>query len=102
MERTRANLSIRFAIFGSNSEIRMPATFVEIGLKLLLGFGSQVSMWLGPPSNQKRITALALAFGRASDCAAAERASRRESPRKPSDPALIKLRRVARLRMASP
>ena len=63
MERTSANLSMRFAIFGSSSEIRMPGTFVEIGLKLLLDLGSHVSMWLGPPSSQKRITALALPFG---------------------------------------
>ena len=63
MERTSANLSMRFAIFGSSSEIWMPATFVEIGLKLLLDLGSQVSMWLGPPSSQNRMTALALPFG---------------------------------------
>src|ERR1043166_2904053 len=95
MERTSANLSMRFAIFGSNSEIWMPGTLVEIGLKLLLGFGSHVSMWLGPPSSQKRITALALPFGGESAAAAAESASRKESPRKPSDPAVIKFRRVA-------
>ncbi len=53
---------MRLAIFGSSSEIRIPATFVEIGLKLLLGFGSQVSIWLGPPSSQNRITAFAFAF----------------------------------------
>ena len=39
----------------------MPATLVEIGLKLQFGFGSKVSMWLGPPSSQKRITLFALA-----------------------------------------
>ena len=50
----------------------MPATFVEIGLKLLLVFGSQVSMWLGPPSSQNRMTAFAFADGRVSPRAAAE------------------------------
>ena len=85
---------MRFAIFGSSSEIWIPATFVEIGLKLLFVLGSHVSMWLGPPSSQKRITALALPFVGELPSAAAESASRRESPRKPSDPAVMKLRRV--------
>src|SRR5215510_14825780 len=90
MERTSATLSMRFAIFGSSSEIRMPATLVEIGLKLLLVFGSQVSMWLGPPSSQKRMTDFALPLP--STPAASD--SRSERPRKPSDPAVTKLRRV--------
>src|SRR5690242_1465512 len=102
MERTRANLSMRFAILGSSSEIRMPATLVEIGLKLLLDFGSQVSMWLGPPSSQKRITALALPLGAVPVSAAAESACRKESPRKPSDPAVMKLRRLAGCCIAPP
>src|SRR5439155_12394217 len=93
MERTSANLSIRLAILGSSSEIWMPGTLVEIGLKLLFDLGSHVSMWLGPPSSQKRITALALPLGGESAAAAAESASRSESPRNPSDPAVIKLRR---------
>ena len=51
----------------------MPATLVEIGLKLLLVLGSQVSMWLGPPSSQKRMTDFALpATGALPDAAAAE------------------------------
>src|SRR5690242_15491862 len=95
MERTSANLSMRFAIFGSSSETRIPATFVEIGLKLLFGFGSQVSMWLGPPSSQNRMTAFAFPLGEAPVSAAAESACRSERPRKPSDPAVIKVRRVA-------
>src|SRR6185436_7752964 len=102
MERTSANLSMRFAIFGSSSEIWMPGTLVEIGLKLLFVFGSQVSMWLGPPSSQKRITDLALPFGRESAAAAAEKASRKESPRKPRDPAVIKLRRVVGCGIGAP
>ena len=67
---------------------------MEIGLKLLLVFGSHVSMWLGPPSSQNRMTALALPLGAVPVSAAAESACRRERPRKPSDPALIKLRRL--------
>src|SRR6266852_7409318 len=100
MERTSANLSMRFAIFGSSSEIWIPATLVEIGLKLLFVLGSHVSMWLGPPSSQKRITALALPFAGAA--AAAESASRQENPRKPSDPAVIKLRRLVGCRIDPP
>src|SRR5690349_11117051 len=95
MERTRANLSMRFAIFGNSSEIWMPATLVEIGLKLLLDFGSHVSMWLGPPSSQNRITDLALALGLVPASAEAESAFFKERPRKPSDPAVMKLRRLA-------
>src|ERR1700704_1932246 len=94
MERTSANLSMRFAIFGSSSEIWMPGTLVEIGLKLLLDLGSHVSMWLGPPSSQKRITAFALPFTGDLLAAAAESASRSESPRKPSDPAVTKFLRL--------
>jgi hypothetical protein len=75
----------------------MPATFVEIGLKLLFVFGSQVSIWLGPPSSQKRITDLAFpttgAF--AVDAASAERYSLSVSPRNPRDPTLRNLRREA-------
>src|SRR5437773_1843943 len=94
MDRTRANLSMRFAIFGSNSEIWMPGTLVEIGLKLLFVLGSHVSTWLGPPSSQKRITACALPFRGDLVAAAADSTSRSENPRKPSDPAVTKLLRV--------
>src|SRR5436190_3040666 len=62
MERINASLSIFFATRGSNSEIWMPGTLVEIGLKLLSpGLGSQVSTWLGPPSSQSRMQDCALA-----------------------------------------
>src|SRR5215472_3015200 len=102
MERTRANLSMRLAIFGSNSEMWMPGTLVEIGLKLLLDLGSQVSMWLGPPSSQQRITALALALGFKPASVAADSTCRKERPRKPSDPAVIKLRRLTGCCIAPP
>src|SRR5262245_44377672 len=85
---------MRFAIFGSNSETRMPGTLVEIGLKLLLDLGSQVSTCIGPPSSQKRMTACALPFKPELVAAADESASPSESPRKPRDPAVTKLRRV--------
>src|SRR5581483_562229 len=94
MERTSANLSMRFAILGSNSEIRMPGTLVEIGLKLLLALGSHVSIWLGPPSSQNRITAFALPFAVDFASAAAASTSRKEMPRNPSEPAVTKLLRV--------
>src|SRR5688572_23932632 len=62
-----------------------------MGLKLLFFFGSQVSMWLGPPSSQKRITALALpSLFVDVDDAAAERYSLSVRPRKPSDPTFRK------------
>src|SRR4051812_31018189 len=93
MDRTRANLSIRLAIFGSSSDIWIPGTLVEIGLKLLLVLGSHVSMWLGPPSSQKRITALALPVTGALAAAAAARYWLSERPRKPSEPTLRKLLR---------
>src|ERR1700682_4062857 len=92
MERTSAILSIFFAIFGSNSETWMPATLVEIGLKLLLGFGSQVSIWLGPPSSQNKMTEFALTP--AGDlAAAARRYSLKVRPKNPSEPTLRKSRR---------
>src|SRR5437879_606618 len=69
----------------------MPATLVEIGLKLLLGLGSQVSMWLGPPSSQKRITEVA--FPGTGEVAAACRYSLSVRPRNPSEPTLRKSRR---------
>ena len=54
-------------------------------------------MWLGPPSSQKRMTAFALPATGALplDAAAAKRYSLRVKPRKPSDPTLRKLLRVA-------
>src|SRR5437763_7143658 len=94
MERTSANLSMRFAIVGNSSEIRMPGTLVEIGLKLLLALGSHVSMWLGPPSSQNRITDFALPLAGDVLSAAAASALRSESPRNPSDPAVTKLLRL--------
>src|SRR4051794_16748895 len=69
----------------------MPGTLVEIGLKLLFDFGSHVSMWLGPPSSQNRMTEFAFPAGWV--LAAAARYSLRVTPRKPSDPTLRKLRR---------
>ena len=39
----------------------MPATLVGMALNPLLGLGSQVSTWLGPPSSQRRMQEVALA-----------------------------------------
>src|SRR4051794_18169456 len=69
----------------------MPGTLVEIGLKLLFDFGSHVSMWLGPPSSQNRMTEFAFPAGWVR--AAADRYSLSVMPRKPSEPTLKKLRR---------
>ena len=54
-------LSMCRARLGSSSEIRMPGTLVDMDPKLLLGLGSQVSIWAGPPSSQMRMHELALA-----------------------------------------
>src|SRR5258705_6615106 len=69
----------------------MPATLVEIGLKLLLGLGSQVSMWLGPPSSQNRMTEVALPW---TGALAAFRYSLSVRPRNPREPTLRKSLRV--------
>ena len=61
MERIMETLSICRDRLGSSSEIRMPGTLVDMDPKLLLGLGSQVSIWAGPPSNQMRMQERALA-----------------------------------------
>src|SRR5258706_13032155 len=58
-----AILSMCRAMRGSSSEIWMPGTLVEIGLKELLLLGSQVSTWLGPPFSQSKMTDCASAAG---------------------------------------
>src|SRR5258708_15161500 len=91
MERTSESLWMRLASCGSNSETWMPETFVEIGLKAELGFGSKVSTWLGPPSSQKRIHDFALpAAGAAAE---ARRYCGSEMPRAPNEPADTNFRR---------
>ncbi len=57
MERMMDSLSICCEMLGRISEIWTPGTFVEMGLKPLLPFTSQVSTWLTPPSSHTRITA---------------------------------------------
>ena len=44
IERMIASLSMCWATRGKISEIWMPSTLVEIGLNVLLGLGSQVSI----------------------------------------------------------
>ena len=98
MERTSASLSIRFASRGSNSEIWMPSTLVEMGRKELLVLGSQVSIWLGPPSSQTRMQALAFAPERSAPAVLSAASSRRYwvrwAPRNPSEPTRMKSRRL--------
>src|SRR4030095_895735 len=70
----------------------MPATLVDIGLKLLLSLGSKVSMWLGPPSSPNKITLFALG-AEAGEAAAAASVSRRVRPRNPREPTVRRSRR---------
>src|SRR5438477_2254952 len=93
MERTMASLSMRRAVWGSSSEIRMPGTFVPMALNAELALGSQVSTWLGPPSSQSRMHAWALPP--APWMEAARRYCSRWMPRKPREPTLRKSRRLA-------
>jgi len=91
MDRTMASLSIRVANCGNNSEIWMPGTLVPIALNAEFDFGSQVSIWLGPPSSHSRMQDCALPAGRW--VAAALRKFGRLIPRKPSEPTFRKSRR---------
>ena len=64
--RIKASLSISFAVRGRCSLTRIPANFVETEAKGprtsegALGFGSNVSKWLAPPSSQIRMHDFAL------------------------------------------
>src|SRR5262249_31530631 len=62
-----------------------------------LGFGSQVSMWLGPPAIHRRVTLFLLAVGRPLRGASARcrRNSGTGGPALPAGPALRELRRPA-------
>src|SRR5439155_2724979 len=55
------SLSMCLARLGKISEICTPGAFVEMGLKPVFPFTSQLSRWLIPPSSQTRMTACALA-----------------------------------------
>src|SRR5262245_50615539 len=96
------------------SLISMPAALVLVGLNspapLLCGLRSSVSLWLGPPSIQRRMQCLALAFGLA--LVSAARADKTpihpeaEAPNTPAADSFKKSRRVRSWRvdenMASP
>src|SRR5262245_31964840 len=81
--------------------ISIPDALVLIGLNspapLLSGFRSRVSLWLGPPSIQRRMQRLAFAFGLAGDSSA--RAARtfihpeNEAPNTPAADSFRKSRR---------
>src|ERR1043166_1597490 len=79
------NLSARFAISGRCSQIWIPGTFVEIGLKRLRNFGSasglgsNESIWLMPPESQKWITDISRFGVAAGVCARRRRTSPQES-----------------------
>src|SRR5438105_7995000 len=56
MERMIDSLSMCLAMRGKISEIWTPGALVEIGLKPLLAFTSQVSRWLIPTSSHSTMT----------------------------------------------
>src|SRR3984957_11281794 len=64
MERTRTPRFITWATLGKCSLIAISGALVLIGLKspepLLSGLRSKVSLWLGPPSIQRRMQDLAV------------------------------------------
>ena len=65
MERIKVQCLASLAVSGSNSQISIPGTSVAMGRNGprtsagASGFKSNVSKWLGPPSSQSRIQALA-------------------------------------------
>jgi hypothetical protein len=76
MPRSSAQSFINSAVFGRCSQTWMPGTAVAIGLKalvLLSGFGSNVSMWLAPPTMNSRMQLLCLGEP-TTDCSAARAA----------------------------
>ena len=97
------NRSSIAACFGKCSQNETPGSFVGItpnGPRFWSGrsgFGSQVSIWLGPPAIQSRITDLLPLMDRpASDAWARSRSSAgRLSPARPARLALIMFRRPA-------
>ena len=100
------NLSSIAACFGRCSQKKTPGSRVGMtpnGPRFWSGrsgLGSQVSIWLGPPAIQSRMTALFPATGRPASDARARRRSRsgRLSPAIPARPALSMLRRLATTR----
>src|SRR6476659_6971199 len=101
MPRTITPVWILLAIFGRCSLISVPRALVSIGLNspapLLSGLRSRVSLWLGPPSIQRRMQRLAFAFELAGDSSA--RAARtfiqpeNEAPNTPAADSFRKSRR---------
>src|SRR5579872_4833541 len=100
--RTRVTLSITLAMLGISPQRLRPGTFVLICPSSLFipagasSFGSNVSYCDGPPSIQSRMTDLAFAPLAPSASAASMRnssVSESESPRNPTVPTLIRLRR---------
>src|SRR5262245_25038861 len=105
-ERMSVKRSSRAAIFGRCSMMRTPGSFVVVtpnGPRFSIGrsgLGSQVSIWLGPPVIQRRMTLLR-PFGDWPAAAAVARWRNRPgtlSPARPARPALGMLRRLSRTR----
>ena len=96
------NLSSIAAILGRCSQICTPGILVLMGLNDprirsgWSGFISQVSMWLGPPVIQSRMTLLLLLMGLPAFAASARACSRlgTVSPAMPARPAFSMLRRL--------
>src|SRR5262252_6590652 len=72
-----------------------------MALKELLGFGSQVSIWLGPPSSQRRMQACALAAPFAAMRLWSRRNWLKLIPNRLSEPARRKQRRFGSALMES-
>src|SRR6266700_3877396 len=108
MERISVSLSICLASSGMTSLSEMPGTIDLIGLNSprtfegASGFGSQISMWLGPPWRKTRMTDLArpqpdfpLALsGAEAALACKRRTSARLTPRMPAPPTRRNSRRL--------
>src|SRR5712692_4002683 len=108
MERISVALSICLASSGMTSLSEMPGTIDLIGLNSprtfegASGFGSQISMWLGPPWRKTRMTDLArpqpdlpLALsGAEAALACKRRTSARLTPRMPAPPTRRNSRRL--------
>jgi len=106
MLRTTAMRCMRRAVFGRYSHTRWPGTLVEIGWNSprtsagAAGFISNVSRWLGPPSQNIRMQERSEALRRPVDAAPCARGARNRPPR--SNPKGARLPACSRLRRVKP
>src|SRR5437868_13208580 len=101
MPRTTAAWCMSLDTFAQCSLISTPGALVLTGLKspapLLWDLRSSVSLWLGPPSIQRRMQCLAFALGLARVSAArADRTSIHPEAEAPNTPAADNLRKSRR------